>query len=381
MAPPMQDDHVLILGGDGFCGWPVALSLSANGYDVTIVDNLSRRRIDEELGTAPLIPIGSPAGRLNTWHSVTNKKIAFHEIDIAQDYDRFRDLLAEVRPGAVVHLAEQRSAPYSTLSPAARHYTVTNNLTATHAVLIALTELGLDSHMVHLGSIGVFGYTTADMELPEGYVPATLRGTDGREVEMEILYPGKPVSVYHMTKAQDQLLFEHYARTEGIRITDLNQGVVWGHATAETDMHPGLATRYDTDAVYGTVVNRFLKQAATGQPLSVYGSGGQTRGFIHLRDVTHCIRLALQDPPARGDRFQMFNQMTESVSIKDLAAHVAAVTGAEVENRPNPRKEPESNEFQVKAIGLQNLGLEPTLFKDQLSHEAQAVKAAIAGLA
>ena len=380
MARPLQNNHIVVLGGDGFCGWPVALSLSANGYDVTILDNLSRRGIDEELGTSPLIPIETPENRLKTWHSVTNRRINFQYVDIAKDYEGFRAILEEIRPGAIVHLAEQRSAPYSTLSPAARHYTVSNNIATTHAVLIALTDLGLDSHMVHLGSIGVFGYTTAGIELPEGYVSATVRGTDGRSADMEILYPGKPVSVYHMTKAQDQLLFEHYSRTEGIRITDLNQGVVWGHATAETDMHPDLATRYDIDAVYGTVVNRFLMQAATGKPLTVYGTGGQTRGFIHLRDVTHCIRLALQDPPKRGDRFQMFNQMTESVSIKDLANHVAGVTGAQIDFLPNPRKEPESNEFQVKAIGLQNLGLEPTLFKDQLAHEAKAVQSAIATL-
>ena len=381
MTRPEQTKSIVVMGGDGFCGWPVSLSLSAQGYDVTIIDNMSRRRIDEELETAPLIPIASLPDRLDTWEKLTGKRITFHQFDIAQDYDKLSATLDAIRPSAIVHLAEQRSAPYSTLSPAARQYTVANNLVATHAVLVAMADLKLDSHLVHLGSIGVFGYTTAGMELPEGYVPATLKGADGRVAEMEILYPGKPVSLYHTTKAQNQLLFEHYVRTEGPRITDLNQGVVWGHATDETEMHPGLATRYDTDQIYGTVVNRFLVQAAMGKPLSIYGSGGQTRGFIHLRDVTHCIRLAIGTPPAAGDRMQMYNQLTETISIKDLATEVASVTGAKIEYWDNPRQEPESNEFKVKAIGLKNLGLAPTLLKDQLGKEAAAVKAAVQNMA
>lgn len=380
MTRPDKRKSILVLGGDGFCGWPVSLSLSAHGYDVTIIDNFSRRQIDEELKTSPLIPIANLTDRIDTWAGVTGEKIGFHHLNIAEDYEALRSTLDELRPDAIVHLAEQRSAPYSTLSPAARQYTVTNNLAATHAVLIALADLKLDCHLVHLGSIGVFGYTTAGMELPEGYVPATLRGADGRTAEMEILYPGNPVSLYHTTKAQNQLLFEHYVRTEGLRITDLNQGVVWGHATAETEMHPRLATRYDTDQIYGTVVNRFLVQAASGKPLSIYGTGGQTRGFIHLRDVTQCIRLALQAPPAKGERMQMYNQLTETISIKELAEAVAAATGAKIEYWDNPRQEPESNEFMVKAIGLQKLGLAPTLFKDQLANEAAAVKQAISNL-
>lgn len=376
----IDENAVMVLGGDGFCGWPVALDLSNRGYAVTIVDDLSRRVIDNALKTKPLFPIATIQERCAAWKAVSGREIKFHNINLARDYRMLRDRLAAIRPKAIVHLAEQRSAPYSTMHSAAREYTVSNNIGTTHSILIALVELGLDSHLVHLGSIGVFGYATAGIELPEGYVSATVRGSDGRSAEMEILYPGQPVSLYHLTKAQNQLLFQHYVATAGLRITELNQGVVWGSTTDETLRDPRLATRYDTDPTYGTVVNRFLQQAAVGSPLSIYGTGGQTRGFIHLRDVTHCVRIAVENAPKRGDRLRMFNQVTETVAIKQLARQVAAVSGAQISFVRNPRTEPEANEFEVAAIGLKDLGLAPTLFADQLANEAASVRQAIHSL-
>lgn len=376
----VNDGSIVVLGGDGFCGWPVALHLSRQGYDVTIIDNLSRREIDRTLKTSPLFPIASIEDRCKVWRKITGKVIRFRNITLGEDYTSLRDALATIRPKTIVHLAEQRSAPYSTLNSAARAYTVTNNIGTTHAVLIALVELGLDTHLVHLGSIGVFGYATAGLQLPEGYVSATVRGADGREADMEILYPGNPVSLYHLTKAQNQLLFQHYISTAGLRITELNQGVVWGSTTEETLREPRLATRYDTDRIYGTVVNRFLKQAALGEDLTIYGTGGQTRGFIHLEDVINCVRMAVEHAPSVGDRLRMFNQVTETLSIKDLAQHVARVTGANISFVENPRIEPESNEFEVAALGLKELGLAPTLFENRLSCEAEAVRSAIHSL-
>ncbi|MFD2740009.1 NAD-dependent epimerase/dehydratase family protein [Sulfitobacter aestuarii] len=367
---------VLVLGGDGYCGWPIALSLSEAGHDVTIIDNLSRRRIDDALGYRPLLPIASPGERCGIWKSVSDRTIGFHHIDIAQDYDRLRAVLADLQPSAIVHLAAQRSAPYSVSSPSARRYTVTNNLGVTHALLVALVDLGLDSHLIHLGSIGVLGYTTAGLELPEGKVAATIHGADGRCAEMNILYPGKPVSIYHMSKAMDQVLFEQYARDEGVRITDLNQGIVWGSSTMTTERHPELRTRLDVDSIYGTVVNRFLVQAATGQNISVYGTGGQTRGFIHLRDVIRCVELVLNSEARGSERFRLINQITETLSIRELAQKVGALTGAPIEYRENPRQEPEENEFHVAHMTLQDLGLRPTLFADQLAQEAETMRRA-----
>lgn len=368
-----DQNAIIVLGGDGFCGWPIALNLSSQGYNVTIVDNLSRRTIDRELHTSPLFPIQTIEARCAAWKEKTGRVIEFRNFDIAHNYVALRETLAEIRPKAIVHLAEQRSAPYSTLNATTRSYTVANNIGTTHSVLIALQELSLDSHLVHLGSIGIFGYATAGITLPEGYVSATIKGADGRTADMDILYPGNPVSLYHLTKAQNQLLCQHYITTSNLRISELNQGIVWGSTTPETLQDPRLATRYDIDAVYGTVVNRFLRQAAIGDPLSIYGTGGQTRGFIHLRDVTQCVRIAVENPPRLGDRLLIFNQVTETLSVENLAKQVSRLTGAKIAYTPNPREEPESNEFDVAAMRLKDLGLAPTLFSNQLAKEAKSV--------
>ena len=364
--------RVLVLGGDGFCGWPTSLYLSARGNDVTIVDNLSRRRIDDELGVSSLTPIRPLEERVAAWHEVTGRTIDVEIVDVARDYDALLELVERVRPEAVVHFAEQRAAPYSMKSSAHKRYTVDNNVNATHNLLAALVEAELDCHVVHLGTMGVYGYQSAGVPIPEGYLNVRL-GPDADAPEREILYPADPGSVYHTTKTLDQLLFAFYAKNDELRITDLHQGIVWGTETEETAMDERLINRFDYDGDYGTVLNRFLMQAAIGYPLTVHGTGGQTRAFIHIRDTVRCIELAIANPPDRGDRVQIYNQTTEVHRVIDLAEIVASLTGAEIDLVDNPRKEAPQNELAVENQRLLGLGLKPTTLQDRLLREVAQV--------
>src|SRR5829696_847599 len=363
---------VLVLGGDGFCGWPTSLHLSAQGYEVAIVDNLSRRKIDVELECESLTPILPMGKRLDVWEELTDNRIDFHNINVAENYRQLLDLLLEWQPDAVIHFAEQRAAPYSMKSSYHKRYTVDNNLNATNNLLAAITESGLDTHVVHLGTMGVYGYGTAGMQIPEGYLTVKVETEGGELVEQEILYPPNPGSIYHMTKTQDQLLFAYYNKNDLTRVTDLHQGIVWGTQTAETKLDERLINRFDYDGDYGTVLNRFLMQAALRYPLTVHGTGGQTRAFIHLQDTVRCIQLAIEHPPERGDRVRIFNQMTEVHRIIDLAELVARLTGAEVDLVGNPRKEASHNDLSVNNSQLLDLGLEPiTLRHDLLTEVTQ----------
>ncbi len=361
---------IAVLGGDGFCGWPTALHLSDIGNDVLIVDNGSRRRIDDELGAYSLTPIRTLDERVAAWKEITGKEIRTFDIDIAQDYDALREFLATEKPDAVVHFAEQRSAPYSMTNSTHKRYTVDNNVNATHNLLVAIVENDQDIHVVHLGTMGVYGYGTAGMTIPEGYLNITVK-TEGKEIQQEILYPTHPGSVYHMTKVLDQTLFAYYAKNDELRITDLHQGIIWGTHTPQTERDERLINRFDYDGDYGTVLNRFLMQAALGYPLTVHGTGGQTRAFIHVRDMVRCIQLAIENPPARGDRVKIFNQMTETHRVRDLAQLVSRITGAEVQMVPNPRKESAENELKVTNENFLKLGLEPTTLSEGLLHEVE----------
>ncbi|MDF2373435.1 MAG: NAD-dependent epimerase/dehydratase family protein [Rhizobiaceae bacterium] len=360
---------IAILGGDGFVGWPTALHLSEQGHDVHIVDNLSRRWIDTELGVQSLTPMDSIQERTRIWHQETGRRIHFHLIDIARDYDLFKSWLGENRPEAIVHFAEQRAAPYSMKSDRHKNYTVNNNVNATHNLLNAMVATGLDAHLVHLGTMGVYGYSTVGAAIPEGYLPVGIETMDGNVVQQDILYPANPGSVYHMTKCLDQLLFQFYAKNDGLRITDLHQGIVWGTHTEQTRRHPQLINRFDYDGDYGTVLNRFLIQAAIGYPLTVHGTGGQTRAFIHIQDSVRCIDLALQNPPQSGDKVNIYNQMTETHRVKDLAALVAGLTGTEIAYLPNPRKEAAENDLVVKNNQFLELGLDPITLEQGLLSE------------
>ena len=325
--------HVLVLGGDGFCGWPTALHLSARGHRVTIVDNLSRRKIDVELEVESLTPIRPISERLAAWTEVSGRTIDFVNLTVDTD---------------------------------------DNNINATNDVLAAIVESGRDIHLVHLGTMGVYGYGTAGMAIPEGYLKVTVDAPSG-PVEQEILYPANPGSIYHMTKTLDQLLFAFYAKNDELRITDLHQGIVWGTQTEETRKDERLINRFDYDGDYGTVLNRFLMQAAVGHPLTVHGTGGQTRAFIHIQDTVRCIELALTRPPARGERVRILNQMTETHRVRDLARMVAEMAGATVANVSNPRREADENELHVVNDGFIGMGLDPIRLDVGLLEEVREV--------
>lgn len=364
---------VLILGGDGFCGWPTALHLSNNGHDVIIVDNLSRRKIDIELEVESLTPIAPMSTRLATWKKLTGRDIAFYNVDVAKQYRVLLDLIVNEKVDAIVHFAEQRAAPYSMKGAKEKRYTVDNNLNATNNTLCAIVESGRDVHLVHLGTMGVYGYGTAGMKIPEGYLNVQVVTETGEVVEQEILYPANPGSIYHMTKTQDALLFAFYNKNDGLRITDLHQGIVWGTNTPETEMDPRLINRFDYDGDYGTVLNRFLMQSAIGFPLTVHGTGGQTRAFIHIRDTVRCIEIALDNAPAHGSKVKIFNQMTETHRVRELAELASRLTGSEIAYLPNPRKEADENELHVENKCFLDLGLEPTTLENGLLLEVAEI--------
>ena len=363
-----NSNTIIVFGGDGFCGWPTSLFLSKAGYDVIIVDNLSRRKIDIELGCNSLTPIQPIDKRIAAWEEVTGKKIEFRYIDLSDHYHRVLSLFKEVKPKAAIHFAEQRAAPYSMKGPAHKRYTVNNNINATNNILCAIVESGLDIHLVHLGTTGVYGYSSVGMTIPEGYMTVKV-DVDGVEKEMEIPYPPQPGSIYHLTKTMDALMFSYYNKNDSLRITDLHQGIVWGTETHETSLDERLINRFDYDGDYGTVLNRFVMQSAVGHPLTVHGTGGQTRAFIHIKDTVQCIRLAVENPPAHGERVKIFNQTTEQHNVKVLAEMISKKSGAEIRYYANPRKEDKENELRLSCQSFLELGLNPTTLDEGLVSE------------
>lgn len=366
---------IMVIGGDGFCGWPTSLHLSNLGHDVLIVDNLSRRKIDVELEVSSLTPIAPMSTRLSAWEERTGRVIGFENVDAAEEYDKLLTVIRNFEPDTIVHFAEQRAAPYSMKSPYHKRYTVHNNLNATNNILVAVIEAGLSStcHLVHLGTMGVYGYGTAGMKIPEGYLTVHLKTDAGEDVEKEILYPVNPGSIYHMTKTQDQLMFAYYNKNDKLKITDLHQGIVWGTQTQETRLDERLINRFDYDGDYGTVLNRFLMQAAVGYPMTVHGTGGQTRAFIHIQDTVRCIQLAIENPPQTGERVRILNQMTETHRVRELADVVAKITGAAIEYVPNPRNEDAENDLHVENKQFLGLGLEPITLENGLLEEVTEI--------
>ncbi len=359
---------ILVLGGDGFCGWPTSLYLSKQGHEVEIVDNLSRRKIDVELATNSLTPIQAIDKRLAAWKEVSGNTIGFHDITVGEEYDRLLALINDFKPDAIVHFAEQRAAPYSMKSARHKRYTVNNNLNATNDVCAAIVDSGRDIHLVHLGTMGVYGYGTSGMKIPEGYLEVTIE-QEGKTSKSEILYPANPGSIYHMTKTQDALFFHFYNKNDKLRITDLHQGIVWGTQTEETALDERLINRFDYDGDYGTVLNRFLMQSAVNHPLTVHGTGGQTRAFIHIKDTCKCIELAVKNAPEKGERVMIMNQMTETHRVNDLANMISEMTGTEVNYLPNPRNEAAENELHVINDNFLELGLNPTKLAEGLFAE------------
>ncbi|KAL3935742.1 MAG: hypothetical protein SGBAC_008805 [Bacillariaceae sp.] len=350
-----EKKKVIVLGGDGFCGWPTSLYLSDQGHDVVIVDNLSRRKIDLDLGCDSLTPISSMETRVDAWKEVSGKEMKFVNMDVAKDYDLLVQLIKEEQPDSIVHFAEQRAAPYSMKDSKGKRYTVDNNVSGSNNLCCAVIDADLDVHIVHLGTMGVYGYGTSGGEIPEGYIDVTLPG--GRE--SNILHPAHPGSVYHATKCLDAILWQFYQKNDQLRITDLHQGIVWGTNTPQTILDERLVNRFDYDGDYGTVLNRFLMQGAMGVPLTVYGTGGQTRAFIHITDTARCIEIAINNPPEKGERVEIFNQIAETRRVRDIAEMVAKLTGVEANFIPNPRQEAAENELDVANSKFCNLGLDP----------------------
>ncbi len=351
--------RILVLGGDGYLGWPTALHLSMGGHDVHVADNLVRRTYDDELGVTSLVPIASLDRRVAVWRQVTGRDIPAHIGDLT-DPVFTRTLVGEVRPDAIVHFAEQRSAPYSMIDQAHAVYTQSNNVIGTLNVLYAIADVDPTIHLVKLGSMGEYG--TPNIDIEEGWLEITHKGrTD------TVLYPKRPGSFYHLSKVHDSHNIEFACRTWNLRATDLNQGIVYGQETDETRLDPELATRFDYDAVFGTVLNRMVIQAVCGHPLTVYGSGHQVRGMLDIRDTVECIRLAIEHPAHLGE-FRVFNQFTEEFSVLSIAelirrTYAGAVRIANIEN---PRVEAAEHYYHAVHSRLVDLGLEPHRLDDTL---------------
>lgn len=356
--------RILVLGGDGYLGWPQAQYLSDKGHEVHVVDSLERRRFDLENGLDSLVPIASLHQRVAAWSRLTGRSIGFEVADITQ-HERLARIFTAFRPEAVVHFGQQRSAPYSMIDRRHAVGTQVGNLVGTLNVLYCIAEHAPEAHLVKLGTMGEYG--TPNIDIEEGFLPVTHQG------RTDLLpYPKQPGSFYHLSKVHDSHNIMFCCRTWGLRATDLNQGIVYGVATEHTDLDPLLATRYDYDHVYGTALNRFCVQAVLGQAIGVYGRGGQTRGYIDIRDTVRCIELAILNPPEPGE-YRVFNQITEQFTLAEIASRVAdaartAGYPAKIENLPNPRVEAEEHYYRVVHTRLQDLGLQPhTLTADTIT--------------
>ncbi len=359
----------IIFGGDGFCGWPTSLHLASSGHEILIVDNLSRREIDVDLDSNSLTKIASPEKRVKVARDLVGD-ISFDQMDISTEVDNLRKLIRSFQPDVVVQFAEQRAAPYSMLGDSERRYTIDNNISGTHNICSALIEEKPNCHLIHLGTMGVYGYSKEFGSIPEGYLNIKINET---RKDVDILYPANPGSVYHLSKCLDQLIFQFYAKNWGLRITDLHQGIVWGVNTAQTIKHEALVNRFDYDGIYGTVLNRFLSQAANGHPLSVYGTGGQSRAFIHISDTARCIELASKNSQYIEGKVEIYNQVSEVRSVLELAKIVSEKFGVDYELLENPRNELASNELEVSNAGLKSLGFDPIKLSDGLLEDVKTI--------
>lgn len=351
--------RVLVLGGDGYLGWPTSLYLSNKGHDVAIVDNFARRAYDLEMGVDSLVPIARLQRRIEVWREITGNDIKAYIGDLTNAefvYEVFKEFL----PDAVVHFGEQRSAPYSMIDRQHAVYTQVNNVVGTLNVLYAIAEISPETHLVKLGTMGEYG--TPNIDIEEGYIEITHRG------RKDVLpYPKQPGSFYHLSKVHDSHNIMFACKIWQIAATDLNQGIVYGQETDETRLHEELSTRFDYDAVFGTVLNRFAVQAALGYPLTVYGSGNQQRGMLDIRDTLACIELAIENP-ARPGEMRVFNQFTESFSVNELAEKVKEALGGQVtiNHIEDPRVEQQQHYYRAAHTKLLELGLKPHLLGPSL---------------
>ncbi len=354
--------RIIVLGGDGYCGWPTALYLSARGHSIAVVDSFVRRQWDHELGAQTLTPIRPLAERLNVWQQLTGKTVDSLVGDVT-DYEFLSSVVSSYQPDAIIHFAEQRSAPYSMIDRKHAVYTQMNNVTGTLNLLYAIREFAPDCHLVKLGTMGEYG--TPNIDIEEGYI--TIEHNGRKDV---LPFPKQAGSFYHLSKVHDSHNIAFACKIWGIRATDLNQGVVYGTVTDEVVLDEALINRFDYDEVFGTVLNRFCAQAALGYPLTVYGKGGQTRGFLDIRDTVRCIEIACLNPAKPGE-FRVFNQFTEQFSVLDLAQMVQKI-GQEmglkvaIEHLTDPRVEAEEHYYNAKHTKLIDLGLKPHVLSNSL---------------
>jgi len=354
--------RVLVIGGDGYCGWATALHLSNRGYEVGILDSLVRRYWDLQLGCDTLTPIAPISHRIQRWQDLTGKSLDLFVGDI-NNYDFLIQSLRQFQPDAIVHFGEQRSAPFSMIDREHAVLTQVNNVVGNLNILYAMKEEFPDAHLVKLGTMGEYG--TPNIDIEEGYITIEHNGRKDT-----LPYPKQPGSMYHLSKVHDSHNIHFACRMWGLKATDLNQGVVYGVLTEETGMDEMLINRLDYDGVFGTALNRFCIQAAIGHPLTVYGKGGQTRGFLDIRDTVRCLELAIAHPAQSGE-FRVFNQFTELFSVGDLALMVKKAGSAlglnvEINNLDNPRIELEEHYFKAKNTKLLDLGLQPHYLSDSL---------------
>ena len=354
--------RILILGGDGYLGWPTAMHFSQQGHEVAVVDNYARRRWHEEMGSDSLTPIYSLEERLAAWHEVTGKRIISHIGDVA-DAAFLDEVVAQFKPEAVVHYAEQASAPFSMINLDRATETQIPNVVGTLNLLFSMREHVPDCHLVKLGTMGEYG--TPNIDIEEGYIEIEHNGRKDT-----LPFPKLPASLYHCSKVHDSTNIHFACRMWGTRATDLNQGVVYGIETDQTVLDERLMDRFDYDELFGTALNRFCVQAVIGHPLTVYGSGTQTRGFLNIRDTIQCVDLAVNNPAERGE-FRVFNQFTEQFSVAELAAEVQKAAAAigidvEIESYENPRVEMEHHYYNAAHQKLLDLGLQPHLLGDEL---------------
>ena len=353
---------ITVLGGDGYCGWATALYLSKRGHVVSIVDNFARRQWDHELGVQTLTPILPLTDRLRTWKALTGTEIDLLVGDVT-DYEFLSSVLQQVQPDAVVHFAEQRAAPYSMIDRKHAVFTQVNNVVGTLNLLFAIREVVPECHLVKLGTMGEYG--TPNIDIEEGYIQIEHNGR--RDV---LPYPKQPGSFYHLSKVHDSHNIMFACRIWNLRATDLNQGVVYGTLTDEVGLDEALINRFDYDEVFGTVLNRFCVEAAVEHPLTVYGKGGQTRGYIDIRDTVRCIELACLNPAEPGE-CRVYNQFTEQFSVLELARLVQSAAAhfglkAAIDHIPDPRVEKEEHYYNAKHSKLVDLGLRPHMLSDSV---------------